>query len=310
MIRSQIKHIQTLIKEENIRREEQVRKTDIRPHDRNLPKSIKEAQAKLEFLKNRKARLQEALLRNDISSRIGEVPWDFITFHNQYISIMPTYSLSLKIPIPESRESFNFIKNAIASRLEPIKIEWNASTAQIADQINFDKVLAYLVCKENLSSFFTDEGCDYRKYYDSIPAKLSHLFFPKSKTEYLNFLCEVHSPAYKIVPVQETLNNLIEDSFLFTVERSETVYIIWENTNISRATYVFRVAPEQYEERLQFVFDYIVSSIRAKRQRLHSDDIDKEIFGDFEIINHTDIEAWKERLMSSKTENPTESTTC
>jgi hypothetical protein len=223
---------------------------------------------------------------------------------------MPTYSLSLKIPIPESRESFNFIKNAIASRREPLKIEWNASTAQIADQINFDKVLAYLVCKENLSSFFTDEGCDYRKYYDSIPAKLSHLFFPESKTEYLNFLSEVHSPAYKIVPVQETLNNLIEDSFLFSVGRSGAVYIIWENTNISRATYVFRVAPEQYEERLQFVFDYIVSSIRAKRQRLHSDDIDKEIFGDFEIINHTEIETWKGRLMSSKTENPTKSDQC
>jgi hypothetical protein len=46
----------------------------------------------------------------------------------------------------------------------------------------------------------------------------------------------------------------------------------------------------------QFLFDYIVGDIRAKRQRLHSNTIDKAMFGDFEIINHTEVEAWRERL--------------
>lgn len=319
LVKIQGKCAQTLTEEANLRGEERIRPR-IRSYyrdselfqaakylkrDKMLSLRIETVQAELEFL-NRKGTLD----RNEFTFQTEEVSWDVITFHDHYISILLPNLRPFSITIHESKESFNFIKNAIASRLEPIKIEWTAATAQIADQVNFDKVLAYLACKENLSSFFTNEGCDYHKYYDSIPAKLSHLFFPKSKTEYLNFLSEVHSQAYKIVPVQETLNNSIEDSFLFTVERDGVIYIIWENTNLSRATYVFSIAPEQYEERLQFVFDYIVSSIRAKRQRLHSGGIDKEIFGNFEIINHTEIETWKGRLMPLKNENPTKSTTC
>ncbi len=270
----------------------QVRLSSISP----LPQPIKDAQSKLEFLEKRRGMLQEALKNWDGSFRTDVVPWDFITFHDHYISILPMDMLSLKIPVAESKASFNFIKNAIASRLEPIKIKWNAVSAKIADQPHFDKILEYLVCKENLSSIFADESYEYRRYYDSIPSKLSRLFFPKSKTEYLDFLSGVHSPAYKIVPVQEMLNNTVEDAFLFTVERERAMYIIWENTNLSRATYVFRVDPVEYEDRLQFVFDYIVSNVRAKRQRLHSDSIDKDMFGDFEIINHTEIGTWRLRL--------------
>jgi hypothetical protein len=88
----------------------------------------------------------------------------------------------------------------------------------------------------------------------------------------------------------------MEDSFLFTFEKESQIFIIWENTNLSRATYVFHVEPKRYEERLQFVFDYIVSNVRAKRQRLHSDSMDTEVFGEFEIINHTEVEAWRNRI--------------
>lgn len=294
-IKNQSDLVQKLIREENLKRDK------IRAQKKRfwfaLPKELKDAQNKLEFLKSRKNTLKEVLFRYDISTRIDEVPWDFITFFDRSITIMPTNTLSLNIPVKESKASFNFIKKMIASRLKPVEIEWNAFTAKIVDQIHFAEVLNYMECKENLSNIFKNEMYEYKNYYNSIPPKLTNLFFPKDKTEYLDFLCDIHSELYKIVPVCEILNDNIEDAFIFTVEREKQVYIIWENINLSRATYVFHTNKKKYDTKLQFLFDYIVSKVNAKRQRLHSKNINLEEFGKFDIINHTDVQLWKNRLL-------------
>ena len=210
---------------------------------------------------------------------------------------MPTNTLSLNIPVKESKASFNFIKKMIVSRLRPLVMEWNAYTANIVDKIHFADVIKYMECKENLSNILKNEMYEYKNIYDSIPPKLTYLFFPKSKTEYLEFLCDIHSELYKVVPVCEVLNDNIEDAFLFSVETEKQVYIIWENINLSRATYIFHSNKDSYHTKLQFLFDYIVSTVNEKRRRLHSKGLDLGVFGKFEIINHTDVRLWKNQLL-------------
>jgi hypothetical protein len=225
------------------------------------------------------------------------VQWDNVTFEERYLvikGVVPHKTIDLFYK--PAQASFNFIKRRIKQRLQPFKIQISDGQARLLDSLYIGEVVEYLECRDWLEQMLDKGQCDYSGYYDRIPPHLSSLFLPKDKKEYLDILCDLQSDNHKIIPVSEAIGETIEDSFLFTIEREATMYVIWENTNVSRATYLFRVNREEYDQRLQFLFDYIVSDIRAKRQRLHSDSIDKERLGDFEIINHTDVGAWRERL--------------
>lgn len=226
------------------------------------------------------------------------VQWDNVTFEDRYLiikGVVPRKTIDLFFK--PAQASFNFIKRRIKQRLEPFKIQVSNNQVRLVDSIYIGEVIEYMECKDLLEQMIADGLPNYRSYYDRLPSHLSALFFPKGKREYLDILCDLQSSDYKIVPVSEAIGDSIEDSFLFTVEKGKAMYIIWENTNLSRATYIFCIEIEQYDQRLQFVFDYIVSTLRAKRQKLHSEDIDKEVFGNFEIINHTEVEAWQNRAI-------------
>jgi hypothetical protein len=230
--------------------------------------------------------------------KIYTVQWDNVSFEDRYLiikGVVPRKTIDLFFK--PAQASFNFIKRRIANRLQPFKIQITNDQARLIDNIYLGEVIEYMECRDAMEQMLNSGLPDYRGYYNRVPSRLSALFFPEDKKQYLDILCDLQSDQHKIIPVSEAIGDSVEDAFLFTVEKEETgVFVIWENTNLSRATYVFRVEPERYEERLQFVFDYIVSNVRAKRLRLHSDSLDTDMFGDFEIINHTEVEAWRNRL--------------
>jgi hypothetical protein len=231
------------------------------------------------------------------AEKVYTVQWDNVSFEDRYLIIKGVVPrMTIDLFFKPAKASFNFIKRRIANRLQPFKIQITNDQARLIDNIYLSEVIEYMVCQDALEQMLNNGLPDYGGYYNRVPSHLSALFFPKDKKQYLDILCDLQSDQHKIIPVVEAIGDTMEDAFLFTVERGGTIHVIWENTNLSRATYVFRVEPEQYEERLQFVFDYIVSNVRAKRLRLHSDSIDTEMFGDFEIINHTEVEAWRNRL--------------
>jgi len=224
------------------------------------------------------------LLKVQAGNNDGEytIQWENVTFENKRLKIERIARIgTIYVPLYQSRESFNFIKKRISQRLKPFRIRRNNGLWKILDDVYMQEIVKYLECKDSLEQMIDSGEFDYQDYYTHIPPHLSDLFFPKDKKEYLDVLCELQSDDHKIIPALEMIGTTIEDSFLFTVKKKGSMYIIWENTNLSRATYVFRIDPAWYEERLQFVFDYIVGDIRAKRRRLHSDNIDKDFFGEY-----------------------------
>lgn len=225
------------------------------------------------------------------------VPWENVTFEYRYLIIKKVVPRkTMAILFEQARESFNFIKKRIKDRLPPLKIHVRDNQAKIIDKVFIEDVLHYMDCKHELADMVLKNLPDFKRYYEHIPTKLNGLFFPPDKKEYLDILCNLQSDNYKIIPVAEAIGSSIEDSFIFTIDKGATIYIIWENTNLNRATYIFISPREKYEENIQLVFDYIVGIIRAKRERLRKDRSMSKILTEYETINHTDVPIWNERI--------------
>jgi len=264
----------------------------------SVPQHLKEFLKKeIESLQKRKIALQ-SIYERESHKIISEIPWTLIHFQDGFIIINLPNSISVDVSLPISRKSFNYIKKRIQTRLNPLRISWNKYEALVLDTEYFNEILHYLKCKDELELLIENENTNnsFKLYHNIIPQKLSTIYFPKDKTEYLNYFCEIQSEMYKIIPVQEICNNNIEDSFLFTIEKGNNIYIVWENINPNRATYIFQSTRIKYVNDLQFIFDYLISDIKAKRENLHKRNIFKDKFGDYNIYNHTDVHIWKSKI--------------
>jgi len=93
-----------------------------------------------------------------------------------------------------------------------------------------------------------------------------------SRTEYLKHLASMISPEFKLIPVLEYANGKVEDSFLFRIRnKNGNRLLIWENVNLSRATYIFKFPESKHTEILKRIEEFICSKdFEHKRSILSS----------------------------------------
>lgn len=123
-------------------------------------------------------------------------------------------------------------------------------------------------------------------------------FVPRDVTRYLDFLQDKQSEYVNIVPIEEYNGGSREDAFLFTVMIGDRPCIVWENTNPSRATFVFPCTEESYNEKIQTVCNFIADERTGKRQYLHSDACNVTFGEKPVLLAHNTFESWSERLMA------------
>lgn len=119
--------------------------------------------------------------------------------------------------------------------------------------------------------------------------------YVNSKSQYLKYLSERHSPNFKIIPIFEiTLKNkdtkCYDFSFIFTIEKNNKYYLVWESTETDKATYIFRFHTEEsLNEGSKSLQSYIMSKkIKNKRQRLRIKQIDLvQLLNYYSNLNHT-----------------------
>lgn len=163
---------------------------------------------------------------------------------------------------------------------------------------------------EDFANYVIDEIAFIHKYYlrqksisinTTVTAKDILLRY---KSQQLEFLESKQLKRFAILPILENVSNLNtikeEPALLFTVSASkETCTLVYENTSISKSSYVFIIDPQMYEEAIKFIATYFMSKKINKRSELqYSRDMFNRQDGFLRVVRvvHDDIENWKNSI--------------
>ncbi len=178
----------------------------------------------------------------------GEVSWDDVVFHDGLINIRLREYWSAPFFFKDSRRSFNVLKTVYKFRNAP-KLVVKTRGRDILQIANIEVLTYYLGFLEiardliiPLSQSTHIEGKKYRGYFKShFQEHLPELF----STDCFKLLCIKADELLPIVPIPELVINSsgaqqIHDSFLFPISLGNTVQLIWESIETSKATYCFQ----------------------------------------------------------------------
>ena len=230
------------------------------------------------------------------------VSWSFVSFHNGYIEIVFEDLVLKTIEFPESKESFKYVKINLIKKLRPFKVIWSRLRQELIlmDTITFKNAILYLSIKDKLSQKSDDNLIKIKRLVSDIKNEKSFfsLFFDKSL--YLEYLANKQSLSYLIIPTEENIrigySYVVEDSFIFTITTLNTIYILWENVNKERATFIFKTSTEEYDNDLQIIFDYIVGISSGKRRMLYIKQSDYSILNSCSVLYHSDYRSWENKM--------------
>ena len=231
---------------------------------------------------------------------IIEADWSNVTFQEGQITIKHNDDYFIK-SLEQSKEYLNLIKHYYDFH-NIQKLVINIKSGQIIEIIN-EEILFYHI--EFLKSISHNFGFDcevafsihtWKQFTKKFYLELLPLI---SKTDTLNYLCEISCSEFPIVPVGEVLvNNYgkkeIHMSFLFPIKSKSNYLIVWESIIDSKASYVFGTT--NYKEDIQSIYNYISSRIKNKRFSLiNSKIIQNELKLNTRILHHN-IESWKSEI--------------
>lgn len=121
-----------------------------------------------------------------------------------------------------------------------------------------------------------------------------------SKDLYVDKLINLHSTEFGIIPVYEPHNTNEELSYIFTIQKKQYVFLVWESICDDRATYIFKTTKANYINNCQTVYDYIKSNLRRKRIGIKDYELQLKEKGIslnyFQKILHTNYLGWEENF--------------
>ena len=237
------------------------------------------------------------------------IPWTCVFFLNGAILLShPNYPLgSVKAPfrleVQDAKKVFNKIKTIFVKSLPEIRVQ--AKGGRIISVIDIPNIEACIQVldhhirdvsehdvfsnmKERLKCQDYSEG-DVLQYISSL------------KSEYLNFLAEIHLNNYRItysIELRQNNNDLSieEDSFIFILkETTNSLIILFENALSSRSSILFHVSKDFLEESVKQISNFFSSITINKREKIMSKSIDFSIEGIqmYDRIIHDDFNSWK-----------------
>ena len=168
------------------------------------------------------------------------IQWDKVRFLDGSILFeLAKDSFSKPFPCKLARKSFNFLKKYFVNkRLSPLRVIFSKDQPiEVSNSDELKTVLEILKIENHL-------------YHTSVnnetpePLNLSKLSLNKnnickiyklfSKSLYFDFFIDHHNDNFKVVPIPELILNKsleiakIEDSFIFTIQKKNFVFLLWE----------------------------------------------------------------------------------
>lgn len=222
----------------------------------------------------------------DIALEDIDFSWD--------IGILTEWNYTVCIHDVKIPYNLNCIRKELAQMIPVLRIHF--SSLVDAEVLNINEL-------HEITKFLDD-----RKVFlnTTIPERLHEIrrkyfrsFLPTQMSQYVEFLFENHPiNIYPIVHIYEHFRDRLlgEDGALFTMVKENQPFIVWENFNDSRATYVFPCNEDNYEEKMRVITDFIRSDKENKRSYLRTNDC-RSVFGEKPfMISHNNFDSWKQRL--------------
>lgn len=247
---------------------------------------------------------------------ILELDWNEIKLADSEIKIPTPFGTKTCIKCNSVRGWMNKMRKQVAKYFPKLIVHYCYNCEPTIENTDvLQNVVDVLIMKHDLEKNITEQGdpSDILERLGKIDNSSSRIFVPLERTHYINYLEQNHALSdYPIVPVEEISRKsgqqgeitgiTKEDGALFTIIREGQPNIVWENYNDSRATFVFRCTRDNYQDKMNLIFSFIMSDKEGKRQYLHTEAC-TEIFGEKpEIIIHNTLESWSARIMGTPIE--------
>ena len=239
--------------------------------------------------------------------------WNCVMFRRGSVIIFSRSNLGLsfkpkEMPVRHSLESFNYLKKYLNERLPPVRCTIIGQKLKVIDNINFSKAILQFEEASRQSAIKIGTGTNSK--YSPSPMSFSQALskaqkmtpeeFRKYKSKYIDFLVDLQSKKYKVIPCVERLAHSNSDSteyaFMFAIEcKSKSVLIVHENVNPDRSTLLFLVYEENYDKAIREIYGFLQSpeinkrsSLREKALVIKNADIQQ-----YRSINHDEFYSWK-----------------
>ena len=213
-------------------------------------------------------------------------------------------------------ESFNYLREYLNDRLNPVRCYVEALDLTICDKITLEAAIqkfAIMSKQRAITKNATKQsprespGQMTFKQALSKAAQMTPEEFEKYKSGYINFLVKMQSEDYKVIPCVERLahanSDMTEYAFLFSIKCSSgKILIVHENVNPDRATLLFLVKEENYNKSIREIYDFLQSAEINKRSSLRGKNIEIEEAGilSYRSINQDDLYSWKQTINTYK----------
>lgn len=247
--------------------------------------------------------------------------WNCVLFRKGSLVIYARSDMGLKfkpVTVYEERsvESFNYLKKYLNERLPPIRCIIVRMQLTIVDEINFDSaIMQFSIAARQQAVIAASDGTQgritaTRMSFSQALSKAKQMTpedFKKYKSEYIDFLVNLQSKKYKVIPCVERLshsnNDITEYAFMFSIKcNSNDILIVYENVNPDRSTLLFVVKEMHYDKAIQGIYDFLQSAEINKRSSLREGNLELRQIGidRYNSINHDGIYYWQRVIKNYK----------
>lgn len=247
--------------------------------------------------------------------------WNCVKFKQGYFVVLPPVDGKIKfkpeaVAAPGVLESFNYLKDYLNDRLQPVHCSVEGMKITIYDRIRLNEAIEKFTAASRQASIKTAATVPARRIspvqmsFKQALSKAQQMTpedFQKYKSKYIDYLVTLQSRKYKVIPCVERLahstGDTTEYAFMFSIECSSgKILIVHENVNPDRSTLLFVVKHDAYDKSIREIYNFLQSAEINKRSSLRSRDLDlddAQIIS-YKSINHDDLYSWKQTISTYK----------
>lgn len=239
--------------------------------------------------------------------------WENVLFRNGHILFASPYSKDggkgKIISWSDCTPDFEHIKPALQKKFPIIKVKIN--NLDIVDVVNIDEITSAIISLKKRSKHLSDIRIKNTQLTVISKPKRMDVSeiqsLPEIKSSaYLKELCKNHIKDFPIFYCTETKNTFSgnaspEKAFVFCLKDTGSyLIIIYENTIISRSSYVFKIKRGGFISTINRIHDFFSSSLENKREKLSTNSIEfpPKVISYTRII-HNSFEQWISDIQKS-----------